>query len=114
MQLHYYEILFLKFFILAIVKFIYSEKATRFSKISTVDLSYVKTVKSKVEISQIFAAFSECMNFILKLCCKHACSFRKDFNPMRVQCSVMIVLESELFSKLDYSAAEGESTLDKQ
>ena len=42
---------------------IYSEKATTFCKISTVDLSYVVTVKYKVEISQNFVAFSEYMNF---------------------------------------------------
>ena len=35
------------------VKFIYSEKATHFCKISTVDLSYVVTVKSTMEISQM-------------------------------------------------------------
>ena len=45
------------------IKFIYSEKATNFCKISTVDLSYVETVKSTVEISQNFVAFSEYMNF---------------------------------------------------
>jgi hypothetical protein len=45
------------------LKFIYSEKATNFCKISTVDLSYVVMVKSTVEISQNFVAFSECMNF---------------------------------------------------
>ena len=36
------------------VKFIYSEKATKFCQISTVDLSYVVPVKSTVEISQNF------------------------------------------------------------
>ena len=45
------------------VKFIYSEKATNFGEISTVDLSYVVTVKSTVKISQNFVAFSEYMNF---------------------------------------------------
>ena len=45
------------------MKFIYSEKATNFCEISTVDLSYVVTVKSTVEISQNFVAFSEYMNF---------------------------------------------------
>ena len=45
------------------LKFIYSEKATKFCKISTVDLSYVVSVKSTVEISQNFVAFSEYMNF---------------------------------------------------
>ena len=33
-------------------KFIYHEKATKFSEISIVDLSYVVTVKSTVEILQ--------------------------------------------------------------
>ena len=46
-----------------IVKFIFSEKATKFCKISIVDLSYVVPVKSTVEISQNFVAFSEYMNF---------------------------------------------------
>ena len=46
-----------------LIKFIYSEKATNFCQISTVDLSYVVTVKSTVEISQNFVAFSEYMNF---------------------------------------------------
>ena len=45
------------------LKFIYSEKATKFCKISTVDLSYEVTVKCMVEISQNFVAFSEYMNF---------------------------------------------------
>ena len=45
------------------VKFIYSEKAANFCKISTVDLSYVVTVKSTAEIKQKFVAFSEFMNF---------------------------------------------------
>ena len=45
------------------LKFIYSEKATNFCEISTVDLSYVLTVKSMVEILQDFVAFSEYMNF---------------------------------------------------
>ena len=45
------------------VKFIYSEKATKFCKISTLLLSYVAPVKSKVEISQNFVALSEYMNF---------------------------------------------------
>ena len=44
------------------LKFIYFEKATKFCKISTLLLSYVVPVKSKVEISQNFVAFSEYMN----------------------------------------------------
>ena len=50
-----------------LVKFIYSEKATKFCKISTLLLPTVHTVKSKVKISQNFVAFSEYMNF------KHYC-----------------------------------------
>ena len=45
------------------IKFVYSEKATNSCKISTLDLSYVVMVKSTVEISQNFMAFSEYMNF---------------------------------------------------
>ena len=48
----------------SLVKFIYSEKATKFCEISTLLLSYVVPVKIKVEIiSQNFVAFSEYMNF---------------------------------------------------
>ena len=50
-----------------LIKFIYSEKATKFYEISTLLLSKVHTDKSKVEISQNFVAFSEYMNFT-KLC----------------------------------------------
>ena len=50
------------FFLL--LKFIYSEKATKFWEISTLLLSYAVPVKSKVEILQNFVAFSEYMNFI--------------------------------------------------
>ena len=45
------------------VKFIYSEKATKFCEISTVDLTVTTEDKFKVEISQNFVAFSEYMNF---------------------------------------------------
>ena len=45
------------------LKFIYSEKAKNFCKISTLGLSYVVTVKSMVEILQNVATFSEYMNF---------------------------------------------------
>ena len=51
----------------SVLKFIYSKKGTNFCKISTVDLSHVVTVKSKVEISQKFVAFSEYMNFSFEL-----------------------------------------------
>ena len=41
----------------------YSKKATKFYEISTLLLSYVVPVKSKVKISQNFVAFSKYMNF---------------------------------------------------
>ena len=37
-----------------------------FCEISTVDLYYVVTIKSTVEILQIFVAFTEYMNFIIQ------------------------------------------------
>ena len=46
-----------------IIKFIYSEKATKFCEICTLLLTAVHIVKSKVKISQTFLAFSEYMNF---------------------------------------------------
>ena len=51
-----------------LLKFIYSEKATKFCEISTLLLSYVVPVKSKVEILQNFVAFSEYMNFNSTFC----------------------------------------------
>ena len=45
------------------VKFIYSKKATSFCKNSTLDLSYVVTAKSTMEISQNVFGFSEYKNF---------------------------------------------------
>ena len=49
----------------AVVKFIYSEKATKFCEIFTSLLTGTKYTqdKSKVKISQNFVAFSEYMNF---------------------------------------------------
>ena len=47
----------------SVIKFIYSEKATKFCEIFTLLLSYAVPVKSKVKISQNFVAFSEYMNF---------------------------------------------------
>ena len=46
--------------VLSLLKFIYSEKATKFCEIFT---TYLTTVKSEVKISQNFVAFSEYMNF---------------------------------------------------
>ena len=47
---------------LVFIKFIYSEKATKFCEISTLLLTGTKG-QSKVEILQSFVAFSEYMNF---------------------------------------------------
>ena len=46
------------------VKFIYSEKATKFCKIFTLLFTGTIWDKSKVKILQNFVAFSEYMNFI--------------------------------------------------
>ena len=48
------------------LKFIYSEKATNFCEISTVDLSYVVAIKSTMEISEHFVACSEYMNLMIE------------------------------------------------
>ena len=45
------------------LKFIYSEKATKFCEISTNSVSYELPVKQLVDILQNFAALSEYMNF---------------------------------------------------
>ena len=45
------------------LKFIYSERATQYCKISIVDLTVTTQDKSMVEISQNFVAFSEYINF---------------------------------------------------
>ena len=46
------------------LKFIYSEKATKFCEISTLILTDTTWDKSKVEVLQTFVTFSEYMNFI--------------------------------------------------
>ena len=46
-----------------VLKFVYSEKATKFGETSTLLLSTVHTDKSEVEISKNVVAFSEYMNF---------------------------------------------------
>ena len=45
------------------LKFIYSEKATKFSEIFILLLTVCTVVKGKVKISQNFVAFSEYINF---------------------------------------------------
>ena len=60
--------LFLVYELVWMIKFVYSEKATKFCEISTLLLSTVHTDKSKVEISKNFVAFSEYTNFMI-ICC---------------------------------------------
>ena len=48
---------------LFLIKFIYSEKATKFCEIFPLLLTVCTVVKSKGKISQNFVAFSEYMNF---------------------------------------------------
>ena len=55
-----YHLIFSK----SLLKFIYSEEATKFWEIFTLLLTTVHIFKSKVKISQNFVAFSEYMNFI--------------------------------------------------
>ena len=50
------------------VKFIYSEKATKFCEIFPLLLSYVLQVKSNGKILQNFVAFLEYMNFNKIIC----------------------------------------------
>ena len=49
------------------LKFIYSEKATKFCEIFNLLLTVCTVVKSKVKIFQNFVAFSEYMNFIFNI-----------------------------------------------
>ena len=49
---------------LRLIKFIYSEKATKFCEIFPLLLTTVHTVRSKGKILQNFVAFSEYINFI--------------------------------------------------
>ena len=61
-----------------VLKFMYSEKATKFCDIFNLLLSYLVPVKSKVKISQNFVAFQEYMNFTgldISLCFPYFKSF---------------------------------------
>ena len=65
------------------LKFIYSEKATKFCEIFTLLLTTEQTVKSKVKVSRNFVSFSEYMNFSNSELPKHEedcanfCAFQK-------------------------------------
>ena len=58
-----YSVLLCMQYTTTMVKFIYSEKATKFCKMFTLLLSGTTQDKSKVKISQNVVAFSEYMNF---------------------------------------------------
>ena len=84
------------------LKFIYSEKATKFWEIFTLLLTTVHTVKSKVKILQNCVAFSEYMNFNLHKILK------KYWISMDLSCKILlfqmqnILFLKELKSKLKY------------
>ena len=67
------------------VKFIYSEKTTKFCKIFTLLLTVSTAVKSKVKISQNVVVFSEYMNFNIQT--------RKEYDAKIRICTVHRVLE---------------------
>ena len=67
------------------LQFINSEKATKFCQISTLDLSYVVTVKHTVEISQNFVAFSEWMNFKVQAFSEHKTLIRNSLSTLNCQ-----------------------------
>ena len=91
-SLHYLSELFARKFIFLgrgqnfWLELIYSEKATKFCELSTSLLSYVVTVKNKLEISQNFVAFSEYMNFKLKLDKYYLLFRRQGCFPFKSQC----------------------------
>ena len=80
-----FEDLFLKFLSRKIseglVKFIYSEKATKFCEIYPLLLTVCTVVKSKGKISQNFVAFSKYMNFKMFHCAPSCRGMRAQRNP---------------------------------
>ena len=66
------------------MKFVYSEKATKFCEISTLLLSTVHTDKSKGEILQNFVAFSEYMTF----------TFHENLNPTSIEVDLFLTIQS--------------------
>ena len=78
------------------IKFIYSEKSTKFCKISTLLLSYVVLVISRMEILQNFVAFLEYMNLMNFLdCCLKKSTYEKYFfKKLRIS---YIIVDSEKF-----------------
>ena len=84
-----------------VVKFIYSEKATKLCENSTVDLTVTTLDKSNVEISQICVAFSEYMNFIL-LICKMALFTSKCISNSADTFTNSVTMSTRIFEKNEY------------
>ena len=70
------------------LKFIYSEKATKFCETFTLLLSYVVPVKSKLKISQDFVAFSEYMNFTIEML---ATQLARHTDAIQFECAVITI-----------------------
>ena len=75
------------------LKFTYSEKATKFFKISNLNLSSVVTVKSTVEILQNFVAFSEYMNLKSIAVCRVGNKFQKQYVSKNIYCTRTISID---------------------
>ena len=73
-----------------VIKFIYSEKATKFCEIFTLLLPYVVPVKSKAKILQNFVAFSEYMNFNNSTI--QIQRYRQNWNSSNVRHQMMILI----------------------
>ena len=99
-----------------LLKFIYSEKATKLCKIFTLHLSYAVPVKSKVKILQNFVAFSEYMNFRTTCPCQifegmfwsisnHFCSyFWDDLSLLIFRCFWYFTFDSFQFFSISIQA----------
>ena len=76
---------------LSVLKFIYSEKATKFCEFFTLLLTGTTWDKSKVKISQNFVAFSEYMNFSVKMVV--------EFEELRTCCRFLTNLFPKIMSQ---------------
>ena len=75
-----------------LIKFIYSEKATKFCEVSTLLLSLFTEDKSKVDISQNFVAFSEYTNFTLTFSFYIYFAFIKQIKKWSGKCTQLLIL----------------------
>ena len=94
------------------VKFIYSEKATKFCEIFTLRLSYVVPVKSKVEISRNFVTFSEYMNNSNNISCSiYGSKYQSNFYPGQWK---ICVLKSFKISCILFMLDQGLASIQKK